>query len=330
MHSRTFFFPVFVACLSGLFLTTPFSSDAQEGEKLRSPQTSPPPLPVAKAPIEYFRELLGLSEAERERALAQRNPEQKKVLQAKLKEYGAMTLADREMRLVVTELRWYLLPLMKAAPPERTQFLRAIPEEKRPLIDERLRQWDALPAIQQKEFLDNEMTVHYFLRLQPSLPPQPPTIPGNVPTNSRQENEMEKWRSMSPEQRERMFKRFQQFFELKADEKQKTLRALSDSERLEMEKSLQKFQQLAPAQRRQCLESFGKLSTMNAGERQQFVRKAELWQNMSSADRKSWRELVAKFPQMPPLPPGLKIVSDPPLPQVATNFPDKIDSIFKR
>ncbi|MEO7299197.1 MAG: DUF3106 domain-containing protein [Verrucomicrobiota bacterium] len=322
MHSRKVRLPVLACCLCGLLLTLSFPVNAQERKNLPARQSVvPPPLPVIKAPIEFFRALLTMDDAERERALAERSPEQKKVLQAKLKEYSAMSVEDRETRLVVTELRWYLLPLMKSALPERLQFLRAIPEEKRSLIEDRLRQWDALSATQQKEFLENEMTIHYFLRVQPTLPPMPPGIAGIPSANNRKNDESEKWRSMSTEQRDRMFKRFQQFFEMNADEKQKTLQALSNSERLEMEKSLQKFQQLAPAQRRHCIESFSKLSTMNAMERKQFLRKAEVWQNMSAADRKAWRELVAKLPQMPPLPPGLKIVSTPPVPLVATNFP---------
>lgn len=287
------------------------------------PAPPPPPLPVAKAPIEYFRELLALSPAERERALAERVPEQRKILLAKFKEYEAMNAEERELRLAVTELRWYLMPLMKTVPAERGERLKEIPSEKRPLVEDRLGRWDVLSPSQQKEFLDNEMTIHYFLRLQSSAVDQKTNLLEELPPERRQkvEKELERWRSLPAEQRDRMCHRFQEFFELNSKEKQKTLGALSEPERAQMEKTLQTFSQLQPEQRRHCIRSFSKFANMSLPERNEFLKKAEMWQNMSASDRNAWRELVNKLPQMPPLPPGLKFPPMPPSPLMATNFP---------
>ncbi len=318
----------FGACvLCGIFIApvaAPLFLNAQEKEKLPpTPASLPPPLPVFKAPIEYFRELLALAPADRERALAERVPEQRKILLAKFKEYESMSAEERELRLAVTELRWYLMPLMKAPQADRAERLNEIPAEKRPLVEDRLQRWDALSASQQKEFLDNEMTVHYFLRLQSSAPEQKTNLLQDLPPARRQkvEKELEGWRLLPAEQRERMCNRFQEFFELNPKEKQKTLGALSEQERAQMERTLQKFQQLQPEQRRHCIRSFSKFASMSLPERNEFLKKAEMWQNMSSTDRKAWRELVNKLPQMPPLPPGLKFPPLPPSPQMATNFP---------
>jgi hypothetical protein len=277
-------------------------------------------LPLVKPPIEYFRELLAMSPAEREKLLADKTPEQRKVLQAKLKEYEGMESEKRELKLKVTELRWYVAPLMKVAPADRGEWLAMIPEEKRPLVEERLQQWDELSASQQKEFWDNEMAINYFLRVQSSTPEQQTNLLQNLSSAAREklEKELAQWTSLPIEQRNRMCDRFQQFFDLNPKEKEKTLGTLSEFERIQMEKTLQTFQNLAPGQRRHCIESFRKFAQMDANERNQFLKKAEMWQNMSPDDRKSWRELVQKLPQMPPLPPGLGVLP-PPLPPVPQN-----------
>lgn len=273
-----------------------------------------PPLPVVKPPIEYFRELLAMSPEDREKVLADKTPEQKKVLLAKFKEYETMGSEKRELKLKVTELRWYVAPLMRVSPAERTEWLATIPEDKRILVEERLQKWDELSLSQQKEFWDNEMAINYFLRIQSSTREQQNSLLRSLTPQARAklENDLARWSSLPVEQRDRMCERFQQFFDLHPKEKEKTLGTLSDTERIQMEKTLEAFQNLAPAQRRHCIDSFRKFAQMDTGERNQFLQKAELWQSMSSADRKAWRELVQKLPQMPPLPPGLKIL--PPLP----------------
>ena len=117
-----------------------------------------------------------------------------------------------------------------------------------------------------------------------------------------------------------MSARFQEFFELNAAEKEKTLGTLSAAERAQMEKTLATFQNLSPEQRRYCIESFRKLAGMSGRERLAFLQKAEAWEKMTPSDRKAWRELVHRLPQMPPLPPGLKLGPPmPPTPLVATN-----------
>src|SRR5690348_289355 len=67
---------------------------------------APPPLPVPKPPIQYFRELLALPSHDRDRLLAEKTPEQRKVLLEKIHEYESMDPDRRELTLKVTELRW--------------------------------------------------------------------------------------------------------------------------------------------------------------------------------------------------------------------------------
>lgn len=311
-----------MAQLAGLFAVS-----AQENSISDKANSGPPALPISKPPIEYFRELLVMPMAERERSIAEKSEAHKKILRSKLKEYEAMTSEERELRLAVTELRWYLVPLMKITPAEREERMKAIPEEIRALVEDRLRRWDALSSDQQKDFLENEMTVRYFLRLQSSTPEQQENLLQLFPADRREklERDLARWRSLPADQRSQMNTRFEQFFELDVQEKAKTLGTLSQAERAQMEKTLDAFKNLPPEQRKHCIESFSKLAHMNRYERMEFLRKAEAWEKMSPSDREAWRELVHKLPQMPPLPPGLRLGPPlPPSPLLATNRVDQL------
>src|SRR5438105_3925359 len=116
---------------------------------------APPMPPLPKSRVAYFRELLAMSPAELEIALARTPEPNRKVLQAKLREYTALPPEEREASLRATELRWYLRPLMEKAPTNRTAQVASIPAEYRALVEERLKQWDAMSPETQKEVLEN-------------------------------------------------------------------------------------------------------------------------------------------------------------------------------
>jgi hypothetical protein len=269
-----------------------------------------PPLP--KSRIAYFRELLAMGPADLDKALAQMPQALRNNLLAKLREYTALPLEQRESRLRATELRWYLRPLMDLAPTNRVAQVAFVPDEYRTLVEQRLRLWDELPRQAQREVLDNESAIRYFWQLQNAssagredalrgLPPEP---------RRKLEAELAAWQSLPPGRRQRMCDNFRQYFELSSEERKRTLDTLSEAERREMEKTLQAFQKLPAAQRRACINSFQKFANMTPGERQQFLKNAERWKEMSAADRRTWRVLVT---QLPPLPPGF---GEPPIPRL--------------
>ena len=168
-----------------------FPSNGQTNSPVPQKALALPPLPTVKPPIEYFRELLVISPAEREKLLGDKTPEQKKILLAKLKEYEAMDSERRELILKVTELRWYVARLMPFAPADRAEGLAMIPKEMRPLVEERLQRWDELSASQQKEFLDNEMAMNYLLRVESSTPEQQTNFVQNLPPQTRERESVE-------------------------------------------------------------------------------------------------------------------------------------------
>jgi hypothetical protein len=193
---------------------------------------------------------------------------------------------------------------------ERAERLASIPLDYRNDVEARLKQWDLLPLELQRKMLEQEWTIYYFFHLKSSTPAQQRAIKEGLPADRREklDKELVRLQSLPPQQQQRMFENFREFFELPPGEKQKTLDTLSDSERREMEKTLQAFEQLPPEQRRICISSFRRFASMTPEERAQFLRNADHWKEMSAADRQTWRTLVTR---LPPLPPGF---DQPPLP----------------
>ncbi len=264
------------------------SLPAKPAPRLNS--SAPPPLPpTVQSPVAFFRQLLAMSPAERNQSLTNRSPDSRARILAKVREYQALGPDERELRLRATELRWYLMPLLRSPAAERAARLAQVPPDFRELARTRLAQWDLLPPPLQREFLANDKTLHYFAHLDTPNPPAP-----------------------NPEQQQ-IAEQFNQFFELTPAERQQTLGLLSEAERAQMEKTLKSFEQLPPAQRRECVRNYAKFAGMSRDERAEFLKSAESWSKMSPSERQTWRDLVAHVPMLPPAPPPML----PPVPHAA-------------
>ncbi len=261
-----------------------------------------PALPGSKSPAETWRELLAMNPAERRQALANRTEPQRKYLESRLPEYEAMPPEEREARLQQMDLTFHLGVLMPMAPADRAERLAIVPPTLRPLIEERLRQWDLLPASMKDAVLEYETTANYFVRSRPSLPGgSPPTTDVSPRQNSR-----------AGESTGKAVETFSQFFGLSPKEQQKTLEILPPGERDEIERALKVFEELPPEQRRMCIESFVKLKRMSREEVNQFLKNAARWQAMSPRERETWRSLIKILPPpsldaAPPLPPATDV-----------------------
>ena len=276
------------------------------------------------SPVDYFRELLTMSPAQRERALAEKPAKQKADLLAKIKEYEAMSPEERELRLRMTTLRWHLVPLLKMTPIERMKSLAAIAPEDRELVERRLKLWDEIPIQLQKQFLKNEKIIGDLLRLEASTPDQREAFLKTFPPERRQEleNGMAQWQAVAANERHALCERFEHFFDLTKDEKEKALNVLSPIERDQMEKTIASFEKLPPTQRKHCINSFQKFVGMSVDERSQFLKNAERWQTMTPSEREAWREVVQKSrPPLPPPPPPFPPSPVPTRYLVATNAP---------
>lgn len=263
------------------------------------------------SPVTLFRQLLAMTPEERETFLSKRPPEIRERILAKVKEYEALDPDERELRLRATELRWYLLPLMRESPSNRTANLAKVPPDIRALVKSRLNEWMLLPPQLQQEFLENEQALHYFAHLDVR---NLTTLRKISPPGS----ELQRWVSMTEAQRKQIAANVNQFFELTSDEKQAALNTLSGAERQQMEKTLQAFDKLPPSQRAECVHAFAKFASMSAPEKQEFLKNAQRWAQMSPAEREAWRNLVKNVPEWPPLPQGF--ITPPPPPPLPVDF----------
>jgi Protein of unknown function (DUF3106) len=285
-----------------------------------TPANMVPPPPAAHSPVDFFRNLLAMTPQDRENFLANKPPEIRERILDKVREYLALDPDERELRLRATELRWYLMPLLRDSSATRPARLAQVPDDIRGLVKARLMQWEILPPSLQKEFLENERTLHYFSHVDATNNP----VAGEW-HRSPNDADQARWNALTEDQRQRITAQFNQFFELTPGEKEKTLGTLSGAERAQMEKTLAAFATLPPPQRAQCVRAFTKFAGMSAQERAEFLKNAERWGQMPPAERKAWRDLVAHVPQWPPLPPALMPPMPPKLqphlrPVVATNL----------
>jgi len=285
-------------------------SAAAQNPPLATPNIFPPgitnvpsPLPQARSPVGFFRQLLAMTPAERAASLTNRPPETRARILAKVREYQLLGPDERELRLRATELRWHLTPLLRVPPAERAERLALVPEELRGLVQSRLQEWDVLPPPMKEEFLANDQALRYFTHVEM--------------TN----------RPAATAEQQKIAEQFSQFFELTPAEKQETLGTLSEAERGQMEKTLKSFEQLPPEQRFRCIRNYAKFAGMAPAERAKFLKNAESWSRLTPQERQTWRDLVAQVPVWPPLTPDLVPPNIlPPMPpkihrlNVATNF----------
>jgi hypothetical protein len=255
-----------------------------------------------KPPVTVFRELLAMAPAERESNLSERPAPIRDRILAKLAEYEAMKPDERESRLRMTELRWYLISFIALPPSTRANQLALVPEADRKLVSDSLRQWDLLSPEQQQEVLKYEKTMEEFVSRRVNETNRVPQIPmPPLPPDPFQS--VSNFISLPPVQRARMNEGFQHFFDLSEEEKQRTLAVLPTQQRLQMANALATFSRLPQAGREQFLNSLDALSSMSAAERQNFLQNAERWQKLSAAEKQAWRTLVNRVPPLPPMPP---------------------------
>jgi hypothetical protein len=252
-----------------------------------------------------------MSPEQRESVLAKKPARIRERILAKVDEYAALDPDERELRLRATELRWYLMPLLRTAPDGRAAQLAQVPGDIRDQVSARLAQWELLPPQLQQEFLENEATLSYFSSVAVTNQAAGEPAPSSA--------DQSRWNALSEDQREIMTAQFNEFFNLTTVEKQKALGGLSSPERAQIEKAIQTFGQLPLQQRVQCIHAFGKFADMSPQERAEFLKNAERWSQMSAADRKAWIDLMAHVPEWHPVP-APAIIMPPSMPPSRPNL----------
>lgn len=287
---------------SGLFVFACLSAASFCGSQANAQQTNQPGVRTEtesvpdKSPVAAFRDLLNMEPTERAKALANRSEETRKRILAKVREYQSLREDERDLRLKVTELGYYLRPLMRMPATNRAAQLALIPADYRKLVQVRLEKWDSLTPATQNKLLLNDAAIRAMTELT-----------SGVSTNAMRirtvmlKHTINNWNRLPPNEREELTNSFDFFFQLKPSEIQKAGRNLSPEERAQITATLQKFGNLTPDQRAQCIRSFEKLAAMPPNEQQQFFRNAQRWELMTPKEREDWRKLVETAPLLPPM-----------------------------
>jgi hypothetical protein len=284
------------------------------------PLKGTPPLPAPRSPVQTFRELLAAPVAQRQAYLVRKSPAARELIEAKLTEFESLSGPERELRLELAQLQYFLSPLLAVEPPQRGPLLAAVPEELRTMIGERLRAWDALAPEARREIRESEQSLSHFIRLETADAGRLAAVVAGATAAARPEVEaqLQRWLALSAEERARKTAGFRQFLNLTDRERARTLKRLDDTDRARMEATLASFEQLPPAQRQRCVEAFRQFASFTPERRAEFLRDAEKWQALSAAERAAWRRLVERAAEQPPLP-------EPPWPirpaLVTTNAP---------
>ncbi len=294
--------PLLTALSSAQDVSSPVRSNASPADVARIS-----PL-LAKSRIAVFRELLEMSDRDREERLASFSPQKREGLKAKIREYESLTPEQCELRLLVTELQEYLLPFMTSPATDRAAQIALLPTNIAPMVEVRLQHWDALSPAQQKAVLENKSLLQHLTDFASINPMRPNQAMTNMAPAQRQalQEALVKWQELGRERRLEITRHFKEFFDLTPTEKQKTLSTVSEAERAQIQKAVRQYYQLNPrskARVRAGLDKFCQLSPAEFGE---FLRNAQRWNALSPTERKAWRDLVSSASIQPPLPPGAK------------------------
>ena len=276
--------------------------------------TSPAVQPGAKteiSPVETFRKMMAMPPADLQRALESYPPENRARIVSKVEEYRSLPLKTRELKLRVTELRWYLIPLLKVPREERAGLLKSVPEPYKDWIGARLDEWDIWPVDLKAEVLEYEDLMHYFIGRNTELERQ--AVFEDLPKNSGAAlgKKLAEWRSLPIEQRQQMYGGFRHYFELSDEEQKLVLATLPAQDRQQTERVVNSIEKRSRTEQEAYLASFHEFAEMPAAEQQQFMNNAERWQKMSPAERQAWRDLVHHMSLSTAAPPRLTLIAQP-------------------
>jgi len=269
-----------------LLVSTASGLLAQEGVPLPKPPLVPRLTP---SPVEQFRTLLATNAAGREVWLANRSAPSRAAIEAKLREYNAMSVEERDQKLRASQLSWYLPALMRMPATNRATVLALIPEEDRKLIEMKLSLFTILPPSIQNQVLTNQNLIRMIELEQKN--------------GARLTTESSEGKRLA----EQVYPIWTNLLALPPANRAQPLSRLTAADRTNMEMSLSKFSKLSADERQQALAGFKKFAELSSAERETFLKSAKRWQSMSETERELWRKVAGILHRAPAPPPMLPL-----------------------
>ena len=138
-----------------LWSTALFAQPAVSTLPLRTaplpPSRKPPDSIGIGFPVSHLKRLLEANSSTTQCLAAPEGESSRLFWQKKLQEYEKLEPEERQRRLQEAQWHWYLMLIMRTEGPARGRVLAQILEEDRPLIENRLQVWEALPEVFSRE-----------------------------------------------------------------------------------------------------------------------------------------------------------------------------------
>jgi hypothetical protein len=270
-----------------------------------------------QSPVTHLRRLLKAEPSERERLLQQHAASKRSFWERKINQYQAMDAGEQQRRLQEAQWHWYLMLVMRAPDPLRARLVEQIPIEDRPLIQDRLQAWQAMPEDLQRDILLHLPALQYFARfaaLKPAEQQQALAQGQPVATQG--------WQSLDQPRQRSLFQTYQSFIGLEAQQQRQVLARIPIPQRMSLQERLVGMDHLSPELRRRCLEALDALKQMNAQEQVRFRQTALQWKDLSGDAMDAVRQVATRIPPLPPVrqrkqPPIPQLRRPPPLPVLA-------------
>ena len=262
------------------------------------------------SPVEKFRLLLEASSSELNSELDTYPEETRSRIRLKITEYRKLSVEKRRQKLVATELRWYLPPLLNVDQETRDLHLKKLEPILANVIYQRLLTWDTLPEDLKSSSSKSSLIIGHLSKAPSLNPPLPnpsasgtlasaaqpssqntPSLPG-APGNSGSV------KASNPVSEERL-QRLQAYFGMSQEAKNATLKdasLMSDS----IFMSRLNWLETMPEQLwERVLSHLIRFQELSAEEKKAFGQSIKTWNRLPQAEKQAMRNLVKRTPPFP-------------------------------
>lgn len=249
-------------------------------------------LVTKKSPVAQFRDLLSYSEDQQRAFVIKQAPEIQSILSSKLDEYRNLPSAQREFKLVATELHFYLDPVLKSHENiDRTLFSQA-PSHVQHYLNMAVEFWNGLSIPHRDLLLSKKAAVSYLISL------------------SYKSGESQ---SYDPSKSE--WDGLYSFLLMPSDQQKAFLDSVDVNPSGTINKILTAFENLDEEERKRCAHAFVCYLSFPPQLKKQLNDGLHSWAEKPPIERSLWREIAEKYPKITPipLPPGMEVSPTAPL-----------------